>query len=275
MIRVEQEYFNIGQIAASGQCFRMNASSGRDGSVFDIIAGGRFVKVTAEESAVCFDCTEEEFSSFWKDYFDLGTDYGAFIKAVDPRDEYLRSAAACGSGIRILKQDPWEMIISFLISQQNNITRIKRCIDNISRKYGKKTVHTDGTVYYSFPEPEPLAALPEDALMECNLGYRSKYVVRTARDVCEGRFVPEETVGLPYEEAREKLLKLYGVGAKVADCICLFGLHMLEAFPVDTHIKQVLEREYKAGFPFERYRGFEGVIQQYIFYYELMNGVRK
>ena len=104
--------------------------------------------------------------------------------------------------------------------------------------------------------------------MECNLGYRSKYVVRTAREVCDG-FELESLYYLPYIEARERLITLYGVGKKVADCICLFALHDIEAFPIDTHIKQVLAEYYPNGFPFERYEGFAGVLQQYIFYYDL------
>lgn len=105
--------------------------------------------------------------------------------------------------------------------------------------------------------------------MECNLGYRSKYVVRTAKMVNSGAFDLDMVRGLDYENARKKLMELYGVGAKVADCICLFALHKLEAFPIDTHIKQVLNTQYPKGFPFDRYKGYEGVIQQYIFYYDL------
>ena len=105
-------------------------------------------------------------------------------------------------------------------------------------------------------------------LKECNLGYRSKYVVRTAKSIAEGQVSLEDIKSLPYRKARGELLKLYGIGEKVADCICLFALHHIEAFPVDTHIKAMLKR-YPKGFPFERYQGFAGVLQQYAFYYEL------
>ena len=101
------------------------------------------------------------------------------------------------------------------------------------------------------------------------MGYRSKYVVRTSRMVCEGKIDLNELYKLDYEEAKSRLLELYGVGNKVADCICLFGLHKTEAFPVDTHIKKVLNEQYPKGFPFKSYKGFEGIIQQYIFYYDL------
>ena len=117
--------------------------------------------------------------------------------------------------------------------------------------------------------PESLGGLPEDALKGCNLGYRSKYVVRTARDIAEGKISLDKIRRMSYPRAREELMKLYGVGEKVADCICLFGLHQMDAFPVDTHIRQAMEKHYPKGFPKTSYRGYRGVMQQYIFYYEL------
>ena len=167
------------------------------------------------------------------------------------------------------------MIVTFLISQQNNIKRIHRCIDMMCETYGKKCMAADGTVYYAFPEPEALAPLVDDALMTCNLGYRSKYVVRTARAVQSGEIDLEKIKEMAYPKAKGELLKCYGVGEKVADCICLFALHALDAFPVDTHIRQVLDENYRRGFPNRRYKGFRGVLQQYIFYYELKGDQEK
>ena len=175
-----------------------------------------------------------------------------------------------GSGIRILQQDLWEMIISFLISQQNNITRIKKCIENISREFGEKKESSTGAEYYAFPTAQALASATEEQLRECNLGYRAKYVLDTARKVFFGDISLESIYDMTYKNARKELLNLYGVGEKVADCICLFGLHQLDAFPIDTHIRQALDAHYKRGFPNRRYKGFRGVMQQYIFYYELM-----
>lgn len=114
-----------------------------------------------------------------------------------------------------------------------------------------------------------LAGVSEEELKECNLGYRSKYVVRTAQSIVHGDASIEEIHGMEYEEAKAELLKLYGVGVKVADCICLFGLHKLNAFPVDTHILQAVEKHYGGRFPKEKYAGIEGVMQQYVFYWEL------
>lgn len=263
----ETDDFDLGQICESGQCFRMERL--KDAGWYRVIAGDRYLEVRQQGKTVTFFCAEGEFEDFWKNYFDLDADYGAWKERINPNDRYLTTAAEFGGGIRILRQDLWEMIVSFLISQQNHIARIRRCIRNICEKYGQPLKNFQGELYYGFPQPGVLAQLPEDALMECNLGYRSKYVVRTARSVAEGEVNLEQIREMSYLKAREELLKLFGVGEKVADCICLFALHHLQAFPVDTHIRQALDAHYRRGFPNRRYRDIRGVMQQYIFYYEL------
>ena len=258
--RLLADHLDLAQIAASGQCFRMVP----EGGGFVIRAADRSVHAVSKEGILTLDCREEDLS-FWRSYFDLETDYGRFQETVDPSDDYLKKAAAFGSGIRILRQDLWEMIVTFLISQQNNIPRIRKCIENLCREYGR-----DMGGWHAFPGPEALAGLEEDALMPCNLGYRSKYVVRSARQAVSGEVDLDAVRKMPYPEAKEALRQLFGVGNKVADCICLFALHHLDAFPVDTHIRQVFEARYPQGFPYEKYAGFAGVLQQYIFYYDLM-----
>lgn len=266
MVKKTIEYFDLRQICRSGQCFRMTME---DEYRCSIIAGERYLRMEQHGREVQFFCGEEEFQDFWSAYFDLHNDYGSYIQQANPNDAYLNQAICFGSGMRILRQDLWETIVSFLISQQNHIGRIRKCIENICVAYGEKRMNHYGEEYYAFPRPEDLWQLPEDALKECNLGYRSKYVVRAAKDVVKGDFNLEKTAELPYKKAKEELMRLFGVGEKVADCICLFSLHHLQAFPVDTHIRQALDRHYKRGFPNRRYRGFQGVMQQYIFYYEL------
>lgn len=296
MVALQTDYFDLGQICRSGQCFRMrriegenkgtgaenirldagaghgDSKTGLGWETYEIIAAQRYLRASQRGREFRFFCCQEEFEDFWKAYFDLDNDYKAYIDQINPRDTYLLAAADSGSGIRILRQDLWEMIVSFLISQQNNIVRIRRCIGNICERYGERKVAPEGWEYYGFPKAETLAELDEGALMECNLGYRGKYVVRTARSVASGETDLERIRKLPYRKAKEELLKLFGVGEKVADCICLFALHDLEAFPVDTHINQALEAHYKRGFPKRRYRGFQGVLQQYIFCHELHSG---
>lgn len=268
MVTVTENFFSPEQILSSGQCFRMDQA---EEGVYELIAGGRYLRIesTEEKNTYQFYCTEEEFRNFWKGYFDLDSDYGAYIGKIDPADPYLSAAALYGSGIRILRQDLWEMILTFIISQQNNIRRIRRIIRILSEKYGRRAVSEDGKVYFSFPEPRELAGASEEDLRACNLGYRSRYIAETVRTVLEGKTDLAALQKMDYPSTREELMKLCGVGRKVADCICLFALHHLEAFPVDTHIKKVMETQYPEGFPFERYAGFQGVLQQYIFYYDL------
>ena len=266
MVTKEIQNFDIAQICMSGQCFRMSKINERK---YSVIAKDRYLELEQKENVCHFFCSESEFESFWKTYFDLDRDYAAYMTQINPNDSYLQNAAAFGSGIRILHQDLWEMIVSFLISQQNNIVRIRRCIQNLCEAYGEQKINENGEVYYAFPRPEALIGLDDDALKACNLGYRSKYVVRAAKSVFSGEIDLDAIIQMPYRKAKEELLKLFGVGEKVADCICLFALQHLQAFPVDTHIQQALQQHYKRGFPNRRYKGFQGVLQQYIFYYEL------
>ena len=266
MLEKEILYFDLEQICASGQCFRMKPLGENR---FCVLAGDRYLEAVQDGSRLRLDCTEEEFQNYWKYYFDLDRDYGACIQAINPKDAYLTRAAEAGRGIRILRQELWETLVSFLISQQNNIVRIRRCIENICFRYGLLCSTDTGVIYHAFPTPEALSKTSEEELRDCNLGYRAKYVVKAAQRVVSGEASLEEIQQMDYLRAREALLEFYGVGEKVADCICLFSLHHLEAFPVDTHIRQALEAHYKRGFPKRRYKGIEGVIQQYIFYYEL------
>lgn len=269
MVTKEIKYFSLAQICDSGQCFRMRRIGENH---FSLVASDRYLEAEQTGKEVAFACSQDEFESFWKHYFDLDTDYGNYIEKIDPKDQYLKAAAEAGRGIRILNQDLWEMIVSFLISQQNNIVRIRRCIQNICQRYGEEKRFGDGTGYFAFPTPSALSMATEEELKECNLGYRAKYVLRAAKDVTDGRISLKTLQEMKYPKAREELLKFYGVGEKVADCICLFALHQLEAFPVDTHIRQALDSHYKRGFPKRRYKGMDGVMQQYIFYYELQGG---
>lgn len=266
MITKQIHHFNIAQICDSGQCFRMVKI---DENRYSVIASGYYLEITQTGENCTFSCEETEFETFWKNYFDLERDYGEYLDKINPNDKYLSKAGEFGDGIRILRQDLWEMIVSFLISQQNNITRIRKCIQNICEKYGEKRLNFRGETYYTFPTAETLAKLEDDELKACNLGYRSKYVVRTAKSIVAGEIDLEKVREISYRKAKNELLQLFGVGEKVADCICLFALHHLQSFPIDTHIRQVLDEHYKRGFPNRRYSGLQGVMQQYIFYYEL------
>ena len=256
---IKIEDMDLSQIAESGQVFRMREENG----AYRLYTGKNTASVTENDGIFTFDCGEEEFRKIWYDYFDLDTDY-SFIKSLaDEKDEYLNAAIKNGWGIRILKQDLWEMIISFIISQNNNIPRIRKCIEKICDAVGGG----------GFPTPAELERLSVKELREFGFGYRDEYVHRMAVNTADGSFDIEALKKLDYEGARAVLMKQHGIGKKVADCICVFGLHKREAFPIDTHVRQILAEHYKDGFPFEKYQEYAAVMQQYMFYYDL--GVSK
>lgn len=293
MVKVTTDYFSIRQICESGQCFRLERlekqTQGReslsapdrgesvwpdaDGEErYALTALGRYLEIRQKGEELSFDCTRQEFGQVWKHYFDLEEDYGKIIASIDRQDAWLAGAAAYGSGIRILRQELWEMIVSFLISQQNNIRRIRKCIDLLCRRFGEEKRTLQGRIYFDFPTAKALSEASLEELGACNLGYRSRYIHETARRIAEGEVDLEQIKTLSHEKAREELMKLYGVGVKVAECICLFALHHTQAFPVDVHINRVLAGRYPQGFPFEQYQGYAGILQQYLFYYDLKKG---
>lgn len=255
---LKRDNISLEKISVSGQIFRMK----REDEGFRVHFRKDSVLVEEDEEKLTFHCSEEEFFKIWYDFFDFETDYSKIAALIDKDDKYLLTAYESGYGIRILRQDLWEIIISFLISQNNNIKRITNSISKLCN------LTKDG----SFPTPEILAEISIDELRLFGLGYRDVYVKKMAERVRNKELDLNILEKLPYEEAFKSLKSEFGIGNKVADCICLFGLHKLNAFPIDTHIKQILKTHYPEGLP-ENYRGFEGVIQQYMFYYEL-NGTR-
>jgi 3-methyladenine DNA glycosylase/8-oxoguanine DNA glycosylase len=260
--------FDLKKIAESGQCFRMNKIEDLDVIKYSIIAFDKYLEVVQENDNITFFCSKEEFAEVWHNYFDLDTDYNKIKALADTKDNFLMNAINFGTGIRILKQDLWETIISFIISQRNSIPRIKKCIEILCERFGeKKEIY--GRSYYTFPTAKKLASLQVEELNQCSLGYRSKYILETAKAVLYKEFDLELLKQMTYENSKIELMKLYGVGMKVAECVCLFSLYHIDAFPIDTHVNQILETYYKDGFPFERYSGYAGIMQQYMFYYKL------
>lgn len=259
--------FDIDQIARSGQCFRFRPLGEKR---YALVAGGRYVEIAQTDEAVTFDCPADEFEAVWRPYFDLDADYGRYKGAVAARDKYLQAAVAAGSGLRILRQELWEVIVCFIISQQNNIARITKCVENLCSLFGETCYNRSEQVYNAFPTAARLAACTADDLAPIRLGYRAKYILAAARQVASGEVDLDAVQRMDYAQAKAALMRLTGVGVKVAECICLFALHHIDAFPIDTHIRQMLDEHYPKGFPLRRYRGFAGVMQQYAFYYELV-----
>ena len=266
MIQKKIKDLDLQQIAQSGQCFRMER---QNSSTYSIIAHGEYLEITQHGEDYTLSCSEKEFQKLWREYLDLDTDYGEIKNSIDTEDSYLNRAANYGWGIRILKQDLWEMIITFLISQNNNIPRIRNSVRRLCEAAGEKRDTRKGSVYFTFPSPEAVLEAGPEVLGKLGLGYREKYICRMAEAVAEGSLNLEKLKKADYESAHKELMLQYGIGRKVAGCICLFGLYHVEAFPVDTHIKRILDLHYPEGFPYLRYQGYAGILQQYMFYYDL------
>ena len=256
--------FDMDKIAESGQCFRWTKA---DESTYRIITGGSCVYITSlGEGRFEFECTREEFESFWREYLDLGEDYRSVRKRIGPEeDPFLWQAAESEKGIRILRQDPWEMLVTFIISQNRNIPAIRRSVELLAQSCGEMKRDPRGVSYYAFPSPEAVAALTGEALNDCRLGYRCKYVHAAAESVLAGQIDLQQLLTADEKSAIGALTGLFGVGVKVANCVSLFGLHHVDAFPVDVWIKRILEQEYPKGYPYERYSPYNGIYQQYMF----------
>ena len=266
-VLVEADCFDLEQIMESGQCFRIH----REQELYRATASDKTVLIREiclpdRHKQYEFFCTREEYDTFWHHYFDLDTDYRSYQKAIDPNDSYLSSAFACGSGIRILNQKPWEMLITFIISQRKNIPAIRQAVEGISRSCG--SCIDEQNQIYAFPTPDQLAALSLEQLQALSLGYRAKYIYEAAKKTASGELCPDEWNRLGDEELHKALLSCYGVGEKVANCVALFGYHRIGAFPVDVWIDRIQKKYYNGHFPAENYLGFAGVMQQYMFYYE-------
>lgn len=265
MHKVRIDNFDLEQVAKSGQCFRW-IKNGEN--TYNIAAFGREVDITQNGNEFTLSCDEDEWNNIWKDYLDIDTDYGKIAKLIEEGDdEHLKEAYRLGFGVRILKQDLWEIIVTFMISQNNNIKRITNSVELLCSRCGRTL--QGSMARYDFPKPDEAGdEIFEDRSM--GFGYRAAYL----RELFEfARMTPDWLDNLKkmsYDEAMAELLKRKGIGKKVADCICLFGLHHVDAFPIDTHVKQLLNEYYKDGFDFERYKGVAGIIQQYLFYYELI-----
>ena len=261
MVLQRASHLDLAAIMDSGQCFRMSQVGP---GVFQVAAGDRWVRVSqAGAGLFAFDCGQDQFDAFWAPYFDWNGDYGALIAQIDPADRFLARAARYGSGLRILRQDPWETLISFILSTRRNIPSIRRCVEALCARFGADM----GEGLRAFPTAEALAGAPEAALRGCALGYRAPYVLETARAVASGQ-VDLAALGVLEDGAlRRALMALPGVGPKVADCVMLFGYHRLAASPVDVWIERVIQERYGGVSPFARYGQAAGVMQQYLFFY--------
>jgi N-glycosylase/DNA lyase len=263
--------FELKHIFECGQCFRWNAQ--RDGS-YTGVAGGRAARLIKQGNDVCIRGGMREDEEFWKHYLDLNRDYG-IIKDELSEDEILREAIGHGQGIRILNQDPFETLVSFIISANNRIPMIKKAVENISKMYGRE-MEFDGARYYSFPDPDALAEATVEELEGCGCGFRAGYIADTTKKITSGEVDLSKIMKTGTDEAHEELMKLKGIGPKVADCILLFSMQKYDAFPVDVWVKRIMQYFYLApdvslkkirDYGRDKFGDYAGFAQQYLFYY--------
>jgi N-glycosylase/DNA lyase len=275
--------FNLDHIFDCGQCFRWEKQA--DGSYTGIAAGRQPVNIAFHpyegqqySGKLIIDNAEEtDFDEFWSDYLDLSRDYGSIKSKLSENEPIMVKAIEFGQGMRILQQDNWETLISFIISQNNNIGRIKGCIASLCENFGEFAGEYRGRKYFRFPEASKLAALKEEDLAVCRLGYRAKYLIETAKVIEADQY--EKLLSLnnaDINEAFTYLTGLCGVGPKVANCIMLFSMGKRESFPVDVWVKEAMSKLYglekgnvkaMTGYAEKNFGEHGGIAQQYLFYY--------
>ena len=284
----EQQYilknpgtFNLKDIFECGQCFRWNEEE--NGS-YTGIWKENVVNIKKEGENFVFTgiCKNKNLEEEIYHYFDLDRNYEQIKKELSKKDEYMKTSIAYGKGIRILNQDLWETIISFIISANNNIPRIKGIIERLSKTYGNKIEWNGKTEYYTFPTPMQLKDVTVKEYRKLGLGFRDIRLYETTKMILEGKVDLQELKNNPNTtEVREKLLTLSGVGPKVADCILLFSdLKRLEVFPIDVWVRRVMndlyirnEDETKVNkkqiekIAKEKFGNLAGLAQQYLFYW--------
>lgn len=266
--------FSAKHIFECGQCFRWKPEN--DGS-YTGVAFGRVINVKSDEeknTVQLLNTDMKDFNEIWFDYFDLGRDYTE-IKRKLSHDEVLKTAIKYGEGIRILKQDPWEMLISYIMSANNRIPMIARSIGLLSEMYGQP-IHYQGETFYTFPTAEELSQAELCDIEKCKAGFRCKYIVKAIEMVLDGTIDLDCIKTMDIDSARQELLKVPGVGIKVADCIMLFSMQKYGSYPVDVWIKRVTEHFYlhqdvpmKAihSFARDKFGDLAGFAQEYLFYY--------
>ena len=254
--------FDLARIFECGQCFRWD---GDENGAYTGVALNRVARLRHDGGSVFISGTIQDFEAVWRDYFDLGRDYAA-IRENLCIDGFMRRATAFGAGIRILRQDRWEALCSFIISQCNNIPRIKKIITALCRRFGDR-LEFDGKSLYTFPAAGRLAALSPADLAPIRCGYRADYIISAAAEVGCGNLDLDKLSRADPGAALATLKKLRGVGDKVASCVALFGLNMMDAFPLDVWMKRAITKHYGPAFDPSIFAPYAGIAQQYIYYY--------
>lgn len=252
------EMFNLELSLDCGQAFRWEKDE--NGYMCGVV-DGRVYRLKQEEEMLVCSCSEEEFNSALRRYLDFDRDYKSITDGF-LGDKYLKRATEQYSGIRILRQQPWETLCSFIISQNNNIPRIKGIISRLCQSFGEEI--EEG--FFSFPSADTVGSLSVEELAPLRAGFRAKYILDAAKKVSSGEVNLERIDKEDIDFGREELIKIKGVGKKVAECTLLYGFGKYEAFPVDVWVKKILAEMYPDGLP-ACVKGVEGIAQQYLFHY--------
>lgn len=251
--------FALSETLDCGQAFRWRQ---REDGCWEGVAGGRYLCLESQGEDIFLHTVPEADLPFWRQYFDLERDYEE-LAVLFRKNPCLRRALAFCPGIRVLRQEPWEALCTFILSANNNIPRIKGIVERLCQGWGEAV---PGTGLPAFPKPEALAPLGEEDLAPLRAGWRSAYLLDAARQVAGGRLDLEETASLPTQEAEARLLEVKGVGKKVAQCVLLFGFGRVECVPMDVWMKRVMAELYPRGFP-GYLRPYGGIAQQVLFHY--------
>ena len=251
--------FDLPHTLDCGQAFRWACNNC---GIWSGVAFNRYLELEKLQNGtvVLYNTNEDDFKNIWCDYFDLERDYKAIVKDLS-QNEILKKACEYSYGIRILNQEPFETLCSFIISQNNNIKRIKGIIERLCENFGE---YKDG--YYTFPTAEKMASLTLDDLAVLRSGFRAKYLLDAAKKVVTGEVNLNNLKDQSLEDARAELMKIVGVGPKVADCCLLFSHRHTSAFPKDVWIKRAMEVLFDGELP-ENAQNYAGIAQQYIFFY--------
>ncbi len=262
------DHFRLEDTFLCGQCFRWRKC---DDGVFRGVVENHAVKMYYfDENTIYVESSNPDLI-YWSRYLSFSTDYNVIEEALS-KDENLKKCIKVGSGVRLLHQDLWETLISFIISANNNIPRIQKIIEEMCRLFGEE-IDFDGEKYYGFPTPKTLAALTLDDLSPIKAGFRDKYILDAANKVASGEIDLEKIKLMSDEAAKAELMKIKGIGSKVADCILLFSLGRYKTFPQDVWIKRIMEMEYGVpekeidNFASEKFGQWAGIAQQYLYYY--------
>lgn len=278
--------FDIEDVLECGQCFHYNRISPKE---YELIAMGKYLHIKQEQNKnqdsvnlIFYDTDTNTYNMIWKKYFDMDRDYGKVKDKIISFDSRLKKPVDEKRGIHILKQDFFETLISFIISQNKQIPHIKQLVYTLSERYGRKIITPDNRRAYCFPDVNELYRVSEEELRECRVGFRAPYIRDAVEKVYHEDITEERLAKLSPADARNLLMSIKGVGEKVANCVLLFGLGVTEVFPVDVWMKRIMENMYFDGdtkkdiiekYAMDKFGRYAGFAQQYLFYYGREKGI--